>query len=297
MKLNPEDFEMITEKNSDIILKKEHKRLSKSVPYTSVFILLFIILGCIFAELIINHNPLYMDLKNTNISPCKNFYFGTDHMGRDIFSMIWYGGRISLFIGLLATFISTTIAIVYGSISAISHKSIDNIMMRFTEIILSIPSILTIIFIQAVIGSSNPVSIACVIGITNWMDISKIVRIEVMQIKNTDYILVAKSMGGKFFYILLKHLSPNFIPSIMFMVVTNIATAITTESTLSFLGIGLPIEIISWGSMLSQADRGLLSNSWWIILIPGIFLVITLVCITDIGNYIRNKSNKKHSNL
>ena len=124
------------------------------------------------------------------------------------------------------------------------------------------------------------------------MNISKIVRSEVRQIRNADYILAAKTMDGDFFYILRRHLLPNFVSSIMFMVVTNIGAAIGTEATLSFLGIGLPVEIISWGSMLSNADQALLSNDWWIILIPGLFLVVTLVSITDIGNYIRKRNNR-----
>jgi len=218
-------------------------------------------------------------------------------MGRDIYSMIWYGGKISLFIGLFSTVISTVIGIVYGSISGSASELVDDAMMRFTEIILSIPSILIIIFVQAILGNSNPVSMSIVIGITSWMNISKIVRTEVRQIKNSEYILAAKSMGGGFFYVLKQHLLPNFVASIMFMVVTNIGAAIGTESTLSFLGIGLPIEIVSWGSMLSLSEEALLSNRWWIILIPGIFLVTTLVCITNIGNYIRKNNNKKSSNL
>ena len=174
---------------------------------------------------------------------------------------------------------------------------IDDLMMKATEILLSIPSILIIIFVQAIIGGSNPVSISIVIGLVSWMSISKIVRSEVRQIRNSEYILAAKIMGGKFFYIVKQHLVPNFISSIMFMVVSNIGSAIATESTLSFLGIGLPIEIISWGSMLSLAQDALLSNYWWIILIPGLFLVVTLVSIANIGNYLRRKNIKKYNNL
>ena len=218
-------------------------------------------------------------------------------MGRDIYSMIWYGGKISLFIGLFSTIISTAIGIIYGSLSGLASELVDDAMMRFTEIILSIPSILIIIFVQAILGNSNPISMSIVIGITSWMNISKIVRTEVRQIRNSEYILAAKSMGGGFFYTLKQHLLPNFVASIMFMVVTNIGAAIGTESTLSFLGIGLPIEIVSWGSMLSLSEEALLSNRWWIILIPGIFLVTTLVCITNIGNYVRKNNNKKSSNL
>ncbi len=104
-------------------------------------------------------------------------------MGRDIYSMIWYGGKISLFIGLFSTVISTVIGIVYGSISGSASELVDDAMMRFTEIILSIPSILIIISVQAILGNSNPVSMSIVIGITSWMNISKIVRTEVRQIK------------------------------------------------------------------------------------------------------------------
>lgn len=295
------DFEIVGEnyifgKTENVVKKVQKKTLVKK-PYISMGILLIIIFGCAFPGLITHLDPAFMDLSNVNVAPNSIFYFGTDSMGRDIFTMIWYGGRISLLIGILATVISTTIAVVYGSISGVASEWLDDIMMRFTEIVLSIPSILIIIFIQAMIGQSNPVSIAIVIGITSWMNISKIVRSEVRQIRNSDYILAAKYSGGKFFYILRRHLVPNFISAIMFMVVTNIGTAIVIESTLSFLGIGLPIEIISWGSMLSLAEKALLSNYWWIILIPGLFLVVTLVCITDIGNYIRKKNNKEFSNL
>lgn len=302
MNLQYSDFEIvgqnyISREESTSCSKKSLLKKVKELPCISIMILVIIIAGCLLSYFIMPHDPTYMDLANTNIAPNKEFLFGTDSMGRDIFSMIWYGGKISLFIGLFATAISTIIGVVYGSISGTSSECIDDIMMRFTEIVLSIPSILIIIFVQAILGNSNPISISIVIGITSWMNIAKIVRTEVRQIRNSEYILAAKTMGGNFFYILKQHLMPNFIASIMFMVVTNIGSAIGTESTLSFLGIGLPIEIISWGSMLSLSEGALLQNLWWIILIPGIFLVTTLVCITNIGNYIRKKNNRKYSNL
>ncbi|UWD48272.1 ABC transporter permease [Clostridioides difficile] len=303
MKPQCSDFEIVGEnyisvvEDEQIEIKKTLFEKFKQLPYISIIILSIIVIGSVFSSLIMTHEPTYMDLVSSNLAPNKDFFFGTDSMGRDIYSMIWYGGKISLFIGIFSTIISTTIGIVYGSISGSVSEPVDDAMMRFTEIILSIPSILIIIFVQAILGNSNPISMSIVIGITSWMNISKIVRTEVRQIRNSEYILAAKSMGGGFFYILKQHLLPNFVASIMFMVVTNIGAAIGTESTLSFLGIGLPIEIVSWGSMLSLSEEALLSNRWWIILIPGIFLVTTLVCITNIGNYIRKSNNKKSSNL
>lgn len=302
MEFRHDDFEIA--KKEEVLKKetKDNKKKSiikslKGKPYLSVSILLAIIICCLCSNILMTHNPSFMNLSSINVRPNKEFYFGTDSMGRDIFSMIWYGGKISLFIGFFATIISTTIGIVYGTISGTSSEIIDDLMMKITEIILSIPSILVIIFIQGILGNNNVLSISIVIGITSWMNIAKVVRSEVRQIKSSEYIIAAKTMGGNFFYILVKHLLPNFIASIMFMVVTNIGTAIGTEATLSFIGIGLPIEIISWGSMLSLASGALLSNYWWIIIIPGVFLVITLVSIANIGNYLRVSGNKKMNNL
>ena len=170
-------------------------------------------------------------------------------------------------------------------------------LMRFTEIFLSIPSLLLIILFQAVLGKANVFSLSVVIGLTSWTSIAKVVRTEVRQIRNNEYVIASRCMGGNFFHILWKHLTPNFLPSIMFMVVMNIRSAIISESTLSFMGIGLPLEIISWGSMLSLAEKALLTSSWWIILIPGIFLITTLLCMTNIGNYLRRSGNQKESNL
>ena len=273
------------------------KKKRKEIPFLSITLLSIIVLGCLFCNLIMPKDPTSLDLKNYSTAPNREFWFGTDTMGRDIFSMIWYGGRISLLVGFLATFLSTLIAIVFGSISGCAPKWLDDGLMRLTEILLSVPNLLLVILIQAILGTPNVWSISFVIGVTSWTSIAKIVRTEVRQIRNSDYVIASKCMGGSFWHILWEHLTPNFMSSIMFMVVMNIRSAIVAESTLSFMGIGLPIEKISWGSMLSLADKAMMSKSWWMILIPGLFLVTTLMCIPTIGNYVRKQSNQKESNL
>ena len=197
----------------------------------------------------------------------------------------------------LATLISTLIAVVYGSVSGIAPAWLDTLMMRFTEIFLSVPGLLLVLFLQAILGQANVLTLSIVIGVTSWASIAKVIRTEVRQIRNSEYVVASKCMGGKFFHILRKHLAPNFIASIMFMVVMNVRGAIGSESTLSFMGMGLPLEIISWGSMLSLSEKALLTDSWWIIIIPGAFLVTLLMCLTNIGNYLRKAANRKESNL
>jgi peptide/nickel transport system permease protein len=230
-----------------------------------------------------------------NEPPSAAHLFGTDPLGRDLFRMVWHGGLVSIYIGLFATAISTLIAMVYGTISGLANRFIDSAMMRTVELFLSIPSILYVVSIQAILGKPTATSIAVVIGLTSWMNISKMVRSEVLRVRRHEYVLSAKMMGGRFSYILKKHLLPNFVPATMFMVVSNIGQAIATEATLSFMGIGLPPSDISWGSLMSLSEKALLTSSWWIICIPGFFLVTTLVCITNLGEHYRRRNNVTQS--
>ncbi len=266
-------------------------------PVFAAVLLSVIICGCLGCDLIMTKDPAFLDLENYNVSPCGEFLFGTDTMGRDIFSMIWYGGRISLWIGFVSTFMTTAVAVILGAISGCSPDKADAVIMRIVDILLSIPGLLPVVLLQAVLGKASVLSISFVIGITGWMSMAKVVRMEVRQIRNSEYVIASACMGGGFFHVLRHHLAPNFIPSIMFMVVMNIRSAIVAESTLSFMGIGLPVEVISWGSMLSLANQALSGRAWWMILMPGLFLVVTLVCLTNLGNHLRKCANKKHSNL
>ena len=269
----------------------------KEFPWISVILLGIIVFGCLFAEVIMTKDPAYLDLDHFNAAPNGEFLFGTDTLGRDIFSGIWYGGRISITIGFLATAVSTLLAVVYGSVSGVAPSWLDTLMMRFTEIFLSVPGLLLVLFFQAILGTANVWSLSLVIGITGWAGIAKVVRTEVRQLRSSEYVVASRCMGGKFFHILGRHLAPNFIASIMFMVVMNVRGAIGSESTLSFMGMGLPLEVISWGSMLSLSEKALLTGSWWMILIPGVFLVTLLMCLTNIGNYLRKRANRTESRL
>lgn len=275
----------------------KRKRLPRDFPLVSLILLAIIVFGCLACELIMTKDPTYLDLTHCSVAPNREFLFGTDSMGRDLFSGIWYGGRISLTIGVLATVISTVVATVYGAVSGLAPAWLDTVLMRLAELFLSVPNLLFIILLQAILGQPNMVSISVVIGMTSWASIAKIVRTEVRQMRNSEYILASRAMGGGFFHILICHLAPNFLSAILFMVIMNLRGAIVAESTLSFLGLGLPLEIISWGSMLSLSEKALMSGAWWVILIPGAFLIGVLICVTNLGNYLRKQVGRKASNL
>ena len=273
------------------------RKKGAKMPVISLVILGLIVAGCLILPFVIGKDPSYMDLMNANQAPSQQFLFGTDTMGRDIFTMIWSGGRISLFIGCVSTLISTVIAILFGGLSGIAPQWADTLLMRFTEIFLSIPNLLLVILLQAILGKANVLSVSLVIGVTSWASIAKVVRTEVRQIRSSDYVTASRCMGGGFFHVLGRHLTPNFLPAIQFMVVMNVRSAIVAESTLSFMGMGLPLETVSWGSMLSLAEKALLTGSWWMIIVPGGFLVVTLMAMTEVGQFLQKELNQKESNL
>ena len=273
------------------------RKKGAKMPVISLVILGLIVAGCLILPFVIGKDPSYMDLMNANQAQSQQFLFGTDTMGRDIFTMIWSGGRISLFIGCVSTLISTVIAILFGGLSGIAPQWADTLLMRFTEIFLSIPNLLLVILLQAILGKANVLSVSLVIGVTSWASIAKVVRTEVRQIRSSDYVTASRCMGGGFFHVLGRHLTPNFLPAIQFMVVMNVRSAIVAESTLSFMGMGLPLETVSWGSMLSLAEKALLTGSWWMIIVPGGFLVITLMAMTEVGQFLQKELNQKESNL
>lgn len=277
---------------------KENKTQSlQEKPLASLIILSIIVMGCIFAQVLANHDPTGFYLQHINEAPSREFLFGTDYLGRDIYSILWYGGRISLLVGLSGAAIITAIGIIVGCISGTANNKVDYLLMRSVEICGSIPNLLLVLVLSAVFRTGSVLYISLIIGITGWFGLARIVRSEVRQIRNREYVLYARSCNGSFLYVIRHHLIPNLLPAIMFVVISSIGSCIMMESTLSFLGLGLPVNIVSWGSMLSLANKALIMNTWWVIIFPGAFLLITLVCITSIGASFYRKINPRHSNL
>ncbi|MFR6009186.1 MAG: ABC transporter permease, partial [Christensenellales bacterium] len=196
-------------------------------PIASIIILSFIAFGCICAGLFANHDPNGFYLTNLDSAPGGEFFFGTDSLGRDIYSMIWYGGRVSLVVGLLGAAIIAVIGVIYGSIAGTSNTKVESAMMRAVEICGSIPTILFTLIVSATIQANNVISLSFVIGIVGWFSLARIVRSEVRQIRNGEYVLYARSCGGKFLYVMKQHLLPNFLSAIMFVVISSVSTCIT----------------------------------------------------------------------
>ncbi len=252
-------------------------------PWGSCLVLAVLAVGCFAGGPLFFRDAGFMDLTHASCPPGRAFWFGTDTMGRDIFSMIWAGGSVSLFVGLTAALISTAASVLYGTASGLAPRRLDALLMRLTDILLSVPGLLFTVLLQAAWGRESPAGLALSIGLTNWMSIARVVRTQVRQIQGSEYVTAARCMGAGFLRILVRHLAPNFLPSILFMVVMNIRGAIAAEATLSFMGLGLPPETVSWGSMLALSERALLSGEWWTLLFPGAFLIAALLSVSDLG--------------
>ena len=266
-------------------------------PKVAIAILTAAVSLSLLAGVIAPYKPSYMNENAIGLAPSFSHIFGTDNLGRDLFTLILYGGRASLTIGIASALIGTFIAAVYGTLSGMANKHVDNLLMKGADLFMSIPNLLIVIVLQAIWGEASYLSLSLIIGVTSWMHMAKIIRSEVIRLRKSEFVIAAEMYGGGFWYILRRHLFPNYFSSIMFMAVSNIGSAIIAESTLSFMGLGLPISEVSWGSLMSLSQDALLSDQWWMIIIPGLVLISVLVSITEVGEYIRCRNTAKHSNI
>lgn len=234
-------------------------------------------------------NELAVDQKL--LPPSGSHWFGTDEYGRDYFTRILYGGQVSLAVGFFAMIISVSIGILVGTVSGYFGGVIDNILMRILDIFMSLPSFFLIMILSAYL-KLGIVSIILIIGLLSWMEVARIVRAQTLTLKNREYVLYAKTTGASLGRIIWKHVIPGTIPSITVAASLNIAYAILTESSLSFLGLGIKQPDSSWGSMLNSA-QGFMSNAAYLAIFPGIFIVLLILSFNIIGDSLQKITEPK----
>lgn len=221
-----------------------------------------------------------------NLPPCSQFWFGTDELGRDLFTRIWWGARISLFVGMTAALIDLIVGVIYGSIAALKGGDVDEAMMRATDILYSIPYLLIVILLTVVMGSGL-LTIILALTMTGWIPMSRIVRGQVLQLKELDFAQAAYALGAGSSRVLFRHLLPNAMGPIITTVTFTIPTAIFAEAFLSFLGLGVQAPIASWGTMASDGLSALRYFPWRLFF-PAFFISITMLCFNLVGDGIRD---------
>ncbi|MCM3766335.1 ABC transporter permease [Neobacillus niacini] len=232
------------------------------------------------------------DFTQKNLTPNAEHWFGTDQAGRDIFTRAWYGARISLFIGFMAAMIDFIIGIFYGGIAGLKGGRADNVMMRISEILYSIPYLLMVILIMIVLERGIwPIIIA--MSITGWIPMARLVRGQVMQLKEQDFVQAANAMGSNTLWVLRKHLVPNTMGPILVNVTLTVPNAIFAEATLSFLGLGIPAPEASWGTMVSDALGSILIGNFYQLAIPAILISLTMFAFNVLGDGLRDALDPK----
>lgn len=250
--------------------------------YTIILIILLAIFGPVFSPY--SYSDQFLDKQG--LGPCKEFWFGTDTLGRDLFVRVLYGARISLAVGFVASFINLTVGVVYGGIAGLAGGKLDNIMMRIVDIFYSIPLILYVILLMVLTGPGLK-SIFIALGLVYWMDMARIVRAQVLSLKEQEFIMAARVLGASPRRILFKHLIPNCIGPIIITLSMNIPMAIFTEAFLSFLGLGVAVPMASWGVLASGALPAIRSYPH-ILFFPALAISITMLAFNFLGDGLRD---------
>jgi peptide/nickel transport system permease protein len=263
------------------------------------FFLFLMILAAVFAPRLATENPIRIDLSldRCKLPPSPDHPLGTDDLGRDVWSRMIYGARVSLIVAFLTTFFSVGFGSVYGSLSGFYGGRPDLLMMRFVDIVLSLPTLFLLIIFAAFIRL-NAVGIALIISLTSWMSIARIVRGEFLRYKELEFVAAAHAMGFSNPRIIFRHILPNVSAPIIVNATLMVAYSILTESTLSFLGLGVQPPQFSWGSMLTNAqDLVVLKEAPWIAFFPGIAIFTTVLCFNFLGDGLRDALDPQLKNM
>ncbi|MCG6891890.1 MAG: ABC transporter permease [Gammaproteobacteria bacterium] len=286
-----------------------YKRDKIAIGSSVVFLILALM--ALFSPLLAPFDPYdlsQIDLMDSEMPPAwlpnadPRFLFGTDDQGRDLWSTILYGMRVSLLIGIFAVLLQSAIGIVIGLVSGYIGGRVDSVLMRIADVQLSFSTLMVAIIVLAIVknafGSETYSSYAMlililVIGLSEWPQIARTVRSSVLGEKEKEYVDAAHVMGFGPVRIMFKHILPNCLSPIFVIGTVQIANAIITEAALSFLGLGMPVTEPSLGSLISIGKEYLYSGSWWITLIPGFFLVVIVIAINLLGDFLRDVFNPR----
>ncbi len=249
-------------------------------------ILLFLVVMAIIGPLMRPFSYYDIHLEMKNLPPSWEFWFGSDDLGRDVFSRVWWGARISLSIGLAAALIDGLIGVIWGATAAYFGRWVDEIMMRICDILNTIPLLLTVILLTVFMGSGlKTIFIALIIN--GWLNMARITRAQILQVKQSDYVAAAHAVGASPLRIIFRHLIPNALGPILATATLTIPSAIFTEAFLSFLGLGLQAPLASWGVMINDGISAMEFYPWRLFF-PSGMITLTMLCFNLVGNALRD---------
>jgi len=270
--------------------------LRSPVGLTGFLLVVTAIVGAAFAPLIAPFEPGQFHYRNRFEPPVwleggdPRFLLGTDNLGRDVFSRLLYGARISLVVGFLGVLVSLVIGVALGLIAGYYGGRIDDVVSRVIDTFMAIPFIVLAMAVIAVLGPQGGNSLlilVIVLGATGWVTFARVVRGEVLAVKALEYVEAARALGQRHFWIVVRHVLPNVAASIIVLSTLNVASVIIAESSLSFLGLGVQPPTVTWGLMLADG-RDHLATSWWLSTFPGLAITFTTLGMIMLGDWLRD---------
>ncbi len=257
---------------------------SLAVAGAVMVVVLFVVAA--LAPVLAPYEPDYIDRYHILEPPSKAHPLGTDDLGRDVLSRMLYGARVSLAVGFVAVGIATAIGIVIGALAGYYGGLIDRMLMRFVDIMLSIPSFFLILAVIAFVGPGL-LNIMIVIGLTSWMGVARLVRAEFLSLKGREFVLAARAIGASDLRIIFRHLLPNSMAPVIVNAVLMVASAVLLESSLSYLGLGVLPPQPSWGNILTVGKANI-EIAWWLSVFPGLAILITVLSYNLLGEGLRD---------
>lgn len=246
-------------------------------------VLMVVVLMALAAPLIAPGDPARIELERQEKPPSLQNPFGTDRLGRDIFSRIVWGSRVSLGVSVLAVSLGSLIGVLLGATAGYAGGAVDALIARAIDAMLALPTFFLLVAIQSLFPPSAT-NVIVIIGITSWMAIARIVRGQFLTLKQREFVDAARCLGARPARIVFRHLMPNVASSIIVFFTLGLADAVLVESALSFLGLGVPPYQASWGNMLIDGQIGILSGAWWVAFFPGLMILLTALSINLVGD-------------
>lgn len=267
------------------------KLMNNKLAIIGLFIFSIILLSSILAPLLTKYDPLAVDMKNVLRSPSGEHLFGTDKVGRDVFSRVLYGGRISILIGLGSAMGCAFIGVLLGCYGGYKGGMFDKVVLRLSEVFMSFPQLVLVLMLVSILGQSLT-NLIIIFILTGWGSVYRMARAQILSIKEEEYVQSLKSFGLNDFIICYKHMLPNAIGPIVVNITLSTAMFILEEASLSFLGLGVPLEIATWGNILNASqDMFTLQNNWWLWLPVGIVISLFIMSINFIGDGLRDTTD------
>ena len=266
---------------------------SARLPWVPIIIMLVVVICAIFAPWVAPHDPTDIDMPNRKLAPGEDWTFplGTDRLGRDMLSRLIYGARTSAFISLAALGAGAVIGTTLGLISGYAGRWIDTVIMRATDAAMGFPTILAAMIIVTILGAGIG-NIILAIAVTVWARFSRMIRGEVLQVKNRDFVLAARITGVSPVMIVVRHIFPNVVNTLLIILTLLVGQTILLEASLSFLGLGLAPGASAWGLMVAEG-RDFLITMWWLSLLPGLVITMVVMAFNFFGDWLRDTLDPK----